>query len=83
MDSRGAGRGKGNRGDGEEGGRNATGSGDRFRERRRGFSARSGARTWTRGEGMVVHGERMGVFLFSFSFFPGKKRTDRGVGSKG
>lgn len=58
------------------GGRNATGSGDRFRERRRGFSARSGARTWTRG--MVVHGEWIGVF--SFSFFWGKMG---GVGSKG
>ena len=77
MDSRGAGRGKGNRGDGEEGGRNATGSGDRFRERRRGFSARSGARTWTRGEGMVVHGERMGFSFFLF-FFPGEKKDEVG-----
>lgn len=77
MDSRGAGRGKGNRGEGEEGGGGTRPEAVIDFERDDGGFPLEVARGLGRGGGMVVHGERMGFSFFLF-FFPGEKKDEVG-----
>lgn len=75
MDSRGAGRGKGNRGEGEEGGGGTRPEAVIDFERDDGGFPLEVARGLGRGGRAWLCMANGWVFLFSFSFFPGKKRT--------